>query len=80
MKLNKKQKQHQSVIPGVGVAVVEKDLAYALRQFKRQVKNADILNQVKARQEYVKPSVTRRQQKIKAAYKQRMQSLNERYN
>jgi len=78
--MNKKQKQHQSVIPGVGVAVVGKDIGYALRQFKRQVKNADILNQVKARQEYVKPSVTRRQQRIKAAYKQRMQSLDERYN
>lgn len=75
--MNKKQKQHQSVIPGVGVAVVGKDIGYALRQFKRQVKSAGILNEVKSRQEYIKPSVQRRQQKIKASYIQRMKSFNE---
>jgi hypothetical protein len=35
------------------------------------------LNRVKDKQEYIKPSVTNRQQKTKAAYIQRIKSANE---
>ena len=75
--MNKKLKQHQSIIPGhsIGSSVVGKDINFALRNWKR--KYADTLTILKDNKEYIKPSVTKRQQLIQASYKQRMQSLND---
>jgi len=80
--MNRKIKHHKSILPGqpTGVQVVDKDLSFALKLLKKQMKDSRILELVKDNRTYTKPSVTRRQQKIKAEYKQRMQSLNERYN
>ena len=38
--MNKKQKQHKTTVPGhfPAVTVIDNDLAYALRSFKRRVK------------------------------------------
>jgi small subunit ribosomal protein S21 len=77
--MNKKLKQHQSIIPGhsIGASVVGKDINFALRNWKRKLKSADTLNILKDKKEFIKPSVTKRQQMIQASYKQRMQSLND---
>ena len=77
--MNKKLKQHQSVIPGhsIGSSVVDKDINFALRNWKRKLKFADTLTILKDKKEFIKPSVTKRQQMIQASYKQRMQSLND---
>ena len=40
----------------------------ALKRFKRKFERTGILKQVRERQAYTKPSVTRRKQLIKAAY------------
>ena len=45
--MNKKQKLHQTTLPGngLGVRVIEGDIAYALKQFKRRVKRSGVLKQ-----------------------------------
>lgn len=68
--MNKKQKAHQSVIPGNGLAtqVVESDISYALKTWKRKVKQSGILDELKDRKEFEKPSVSRRRQLIRAKF------------
>mgnify|MGYP000858673760 CR=1 FL=1 len=78
--MSKKQKQHQMIVPGnalaVHVAGTEfSDLSIALKTWKRKVKDADILDSVKNRKEFIKPSVTKRQAKQRAQYIQRMEDL-----
>ena len=79
--MNKKQKHHQSVIPGhaTGAKVVNHDINFALRIWKRKLKTSDILNDLKENREYIKPSVSKRQQKIKAIYIQQIRSMEEQY-
>jgi small subunit ribosomal protein S21 len=45
----------------------------ALKRFKKKIDKVKVLKEVRARRYYVKPSVRRREEKIKAIYKQRMQ-------
>lgn len=68
--MNKKQKAHQSVISGNGLAtqVVESDISYALKTWKRKVKQSGILDELKDRKEFEKPSVSRRRQLIRAKF------------
>ena len=79
--MNKKQKHHQSVIPGhaTGAKVVNRDINFALRIWKRKLKTSDILNDLKENREYIKPSVSKRQQKIKAIYIQQIRAMEEQY-
>lgn len=49
----------------------------ALKKYKRKYDRTGVVRQLRSRQQFVKPSVTKRQQKSRAAYKQRMQSLEE---
>jgi len=44
----------------------------ALKRFKKKFERTKVLKQVRARAYYEKPSVSRRNQKIKAAYKAKM--------
>ncbi len=69
--MNKKQKQHQMIYPGAGLGVkvvgsTREDLSFALKTFKKKVKNSEILEKVKDRREFVKSSVTKRMQLINA--------------
>ena len=79
--MSKKQKQHQSIIPGhaTGAKVVNKDINFALRTWKRKVKSSNNLNILKEKQEYIKPSFLHRQKMISATYKQKLRSLDEKY-
>jgi small subunit ribosomal protein S21 len=79
--MNKKQKYHQSVVPGGGtsVNVVNRDINFALRIWKRKLKNADILDKLKDNREYTKPSIIKRKQKTKASYIQKIRSAEEQY-
>ena len=49
----------------------------ALKQFKRKVNNTKLIQELRDRQEFVKPSVRARRQKIKAVYSQKMRDLEE---
>ena len=50
--MNKKQKQHQSIVPGKALAVnvvgnTREDLAFALKIWKRKIKNSQILEKTR---------------------------------
>lgn len=76
--MNKKQKQHQSIVPGnaAAVNVLNQDLGFALRLWKRKVKNSAVLEKTKDNKEFIKPSVKRRQQLQAAKFMQRIKDLN----
>ena len=59
-KKNKKEKTN-NCLPYVIVG--KQSIEKAISQFKKRVKNADILKELKDRQHYVKPSVERRERK-----------------
>ena len=46
----------------------------ALKKYKKKFEKTNVMKQVRARKEFEKPSIARRQLVIRAAYKQRMQS------
>ena len=60
MKKNRKEKINNCV---PYVVVGNQSIERALSQFKRKVKNAEILKELKDRQYYTKPSVERRERK-----------------
>ena len=75
-----KSRKHQlAIIPGVsnGVAV-NGNLDFALRVFKRQVKDAGTIDALKERKEFKKKSVIERENYRKARYKQQKHSERER--
>jgi len=49
----------------------------ALKRYKRKYDKTGVVRQLRARQQFVKPSVIERQAKIKAAHKQRLLSQEE---
>lgn len=59
-----------SIISGhwVGARVVKGDVEFALRKWKKRLKDSGALQELKAKQEYTKPSVKRRQQILRAKF------------
>lgn len=49
----------------------------ALKQFKRKVMNTKLIKEQRERQEFQKPSVTRRKKKLKARYVQQLKNAEE---
>lgn len=49
----------------------------ALKQFKRKVMNTKLIKELRDRQEFEKPSVTRRKKKMKALYIQQLKNVEE---
>ena len=81
--MSKKQKQHQMILPGSALGVhvpgpTREDLAIALKTWKRKVKSAGVLESVKDRKEYIKPSVQHRTQKANAVYMQMIRDMHSR--
>ena len=79
--MNKKQKQHLTTVPGNPLAVnvtgtQREDLAFALKSWKRKVKSSGILEAVKDRKEFEKPSVRKRKQLQAAKFLQKVRDLN----
>tara|TARA_R110002012_G_C11502050_1_gene597453 strand:+ start:599 stop:877 length:279 start_codon:yes stop_codon:yes gene_type:complete len=75
--MNKRQKQHKSILSGNAnaVSVVDKDLGYALRLFKRKIKDANILDRFKENKTFTKRSVKRKEQINKAKYIQKIKDI-----
>jgi small subunit ribosomal protein S21 len=46
----------------------------ALKQFKRKVNNTKLIQELRSRQEFEKPSVTARKRRLKAKYIQRLRN------
>jgi small subunit ribosomal protein S21 len=79
--MNKKQKQHQSVVAGNAMAVrvignAKEDVGYAIKSWKRKVKSSGILEAVKDRKEYTKPCVKRRKEIQHASFMQYVRDLH----
>lgn len=49
----------------------------ALKRYKKKFEKTNTMKQLRGRQAFVKPSVVLRQQQIRAAYKQRMKSMEQ---
>ena len=49
----------------------------ALKRYKRKYDKTRVVKELRERQQFTKPSVLRRQEIIRATYKQKMQSKNE---
>ncbi len=49
----------------------------ALKRYKRKFQNAGIMKELRRRKEYVKPSIRRRAELLKAAYRLKMQQKQE---
>ena len=80
--MNKKQKQHQTTVPGKPLAVnvvgnQREDLGFALKAWKRKIKASGILEKVKDDKEFIKPSVKNRKQIQKAQF---IQKIKDRYD
>jgi ribosomal protein S21 len=75
--MNKKQKHHQSLLPGTtsGAKVVNKDINFALRIWKKKLKESNILSDIKDRKEFIKPSVVKRTKRNNAIYMQQIRDL-----
>ena len=52
-------------------------LEKALKKFKKKFEKTGVLKELRERQAFTKPSVKRRHQMIRAAYKQHMQTKGE---
>lgn len=46
----------------------------ALKKYKKKYEKTNVMKELRKRKEFEKPSISRRQQVIRLAYKQRMQS------
>jgi small subunit ribosomal protein S21 len=80
--MNKKQKQHQTVVPGNPLAVKvvgtqREDLGFALKAFKRKIKSSGILESVKDRKEFIKPSIKNRKLVQRAQFIQKIKDRND---
>ena len=79
--MNKHLKQHKSIVPGKSNStnVVNRDINFAIRNWKKHVKTSGILDILKEKQEFEKNSITKRRILSNAMYKQYLQDLKERY-
>lgn len=77
--MSKKQKHHKSIVPGVpsAISVVDQDISFALRSFKRKMKQLGVLDAVKENRTFSKPSVKRRAQLINAKYMQKIRDMHQ---
>ena len=46
----------------------------AIKKYKKKFEKTKVMRELRERKEFTKPSISRRQEKIRAAYKQRMRS------
>lgn len=47
----------------------------AIKKYKKKFDKTGVVRELRERKEFEKPSITKRQQRIKAAYRQKMQSV-----
>tara|TARA_Y100001972_G_scaffold117726_1_gene157049 strand:- start:597 stop:845 length:249 start_codon:yes stop_codon:yes gene_type:complete len=68
----KKVRREQMIIPGrfKAAKVVNGNIEAALKFWKRQVKESNVLQEVKDRKEFIKPSAVKRKQKMDAIRKE----------
>jgi len=75
-KMSRRQKEFLSIAPGMksGVSVVNGDINFAIRQFKRVTKKSGILFEYKNRSHFIKPTTKKRKKRLAAIFSQRLDS------
>lgn len=74
---NKKPKDDSM---GLSVKVYDNNIEEALRRFKRKVKDSNLMVELKNKQYYEKPSVTKRERKSKAILREKYRVMKENEN
>ena len=81
--MNKHEKRQKSILTGaLGVKVVrskfqpEGDIAYALRSFKKEIKESGILDEYKSRRYHIPKSAKNREKMERAKYMQWVSDIN----
>jgi small subunit ribosomal protein S21 len=46
----------------------------AIKKYKKKFEKTKVMRELRERKQFIKPSISRRQEKMRAAYKQRMRS------
>jgi len=79
--MNKYLKYHKSIVPGKSNStnVVNRDINFAIRNWKKHVKTSGILDILKQKQEFEKSSITKQKILSSAKYKQKLRSLDDQY-
>lgn len=79
--MSRKQKSHQAIIPGhaLGAAVVGNDVNFAIKNWRKRLKESGIIEKLKSRKEFEKPSITKRKQKDNAIYYQKLNDLTQQF-
>ena len=49
----------------------------ALKKYKKKFDKTNVMKELRRRKEFTKPSISNRQERIRSAYKYKMQSLND---
>ena len=79
--MNKNQKHHESITPGVGVKVIKTkrspngDIEFALKKLKKEIKSSGKLQRLRDKRYFVPKSETKRHQKDRARYFQQQESI-----
>ena len=47
----------------------------AIKKYKKKFEKTKVMRELRERKQFIKPSVLKRQEKIRASYKQRMQGI-----
>ena len=80
--MNKSQKHHHSITPGVGVNVIKTkrhpkgDIEFALKKLKKEIKSSGKLQQLRDKRYFIPKSETKRKQVERARYFQQQDSKN----
>ena len=81
--MNKKEKRRKSILPGgIGVRVVKTkqypngDINHALRSFKKEMKEAGVLQELRDRRYFIPKSARRREKMQRAKYFQWVSDQN----
>ena len=81
--MNKKMKRQKSILPGaLGVRVIKTkqhprgDINFALRSFKKEMKQAGVLQELRERRYFVPKSAKKREQMKRAKYFQWVEDLH----
>jgi|TARA_Y100000004_G_C8612945_1_gene285499 ribosomal protein S21 len=78
--MNKNQKHHESILPGVGVRVVSTkrhpkgDIEFALKKLKKEIKSSGKLAKLREQRYFVPKKDIQRDQKSRARYFQQQES------
>ena len=75
-KKSKKQRVYETDLGGCHVMVVEKDLELAIKMLRQKMKNADKIQLLKDKKEYIKPSVTRRKEILLAKFNEQFRNVD----